>query len=119
MSETKIENEVENEEVVGIETFFADEMSPYGMMVAVNKVLKALGSDKVLPGPMFYTYTKKGYIPTVDEANKRVAKADAVEWTEGYITKLARKAAAQAEPVNEVQEALDALSESEEASESE
>lgn len=98
---------------VSIESFFADEMSPYGMRNSVNKILAALGVEKVLPGPMFYTYTKKGYIKTVPGSDfKKVSKADAIEWTIKYVEKLITKAAqVQPEEVveNEMQEALDAF----------
>lgn len=73
-----------------ISTFFtAETYSPYGMCKVVNEILRDMGIDKVLPGPMFYTYTKKGYITTI--APKKVAKGDAIEWTEGYLTKLVGK----------------------------
>jgi hypothetical protein len=114
---TEITNTV-SEETFQIADFFADEMSPFGMRTSVNKILKAIGVDKELPGPMFYTYTKKGYIKTVAGSdNKRVAKSDAIEWTEAYLTKLAirmQKEATKVVTVNEVQEALDALNESDE-----
>jgi hypothetical protein len=68
--------------------FTAEQYSPYGMCKVVNEVLRDLGIEKVLPGPMFYTYTKKGYIPCTD---KKVARQDAIVWTEGYLTKLVKK----------------------------
>lgn len=66
--------------------------SPYGVIKVANEVLAALEIDKVLPGPMGYTYCKKGYIATIDEAKKVVARADAIEWIEKYVTKLVAKA---------------------------
>lgn len=82
-----------SEETIEIGSFFAETMSPYGMSVAVNKILAAIGIDKTLPGPMFYTYTKKGYITSIEGSNnKKVSKEAAIEWTEKYIAKLITKA---------------------------
>jgi hypothetical protein len=84
---------VETEETMEIAEYFEKETySPYGLIKVVNKVLEDLGIDKVLPGPMGYTYCKKGYIATIDDAKKVVAAEDAIEWTEKYITKLTTKA---------------------------
>lgn len=84
MSQTKTES---NEQQVGIETFFeAETYSPYAMRNVVNKILKAIDKDaKELPGPMFYNYVNKGYI--VADENKKVTKANAIEWTNKYLAK--------------------------------
>ena len=106
MSET--ETETETEVVVG-DFFTAETYSPYGVIKAVNAVLKALEIEKVLPGPMGYTYCKKGYIATVPGSNaKLVTRAAAIEWTEKYLGKLAAKQTMQAEIVEEVTEAPEA-----------
>ena len=78
-------------ETVTIAEFFSDEMTMYGMRTSVNKILASLGVDKTLPGPMFYTYGKKGYIKTIEGSEgKRTTKEYAIEWTEAYITKLTK-----------------------------
>jgi hypothetical protein len=54
--------------------------TPYAIRTFMNGILKSLGIDKELPGPMFYTYVKKGYI-------KSLSKEDVLEWAEKYIAK--------------------------------
>jgi hypothetical protein len=78
-----------------LESFFEEEIySPYGLIQVVNRVLKAAEVDKVLPGPMGYTYCKKGYIKTIEGSNnKKVTRAHAIEWTEKYLTKMGNKKA--------------------------
>ena len=71
--------------------FTAETYGPYAMRTVVNKVLKELGIEKELPGPMFYTYCNKGYIKTLDEAKRIVSRESAIEWTESYLTKLVAK----------------------------
>jgi hypothetical protein len=84
------------DEQVGIETFFeADEYTPFGLMKVVNNILAAAEIDKVLPGPMFYTYTMKGFIPTIDDnrgPGRKVSKEAAIEWTSKYLAKQVTKA---------------------------
>lgn len=79
------------DEIVIAEYFTAETYSPYGVIKHVNKVLKDLGIDKVLPGPMGYTYCKKGYIATIDTEKKVVTREAAIEWTEKYVGRLAAK----------------------------
>ena len=71
---------------IQIDTYFeAETYSPYAMAKSVNAFLKALGSEKVLPPQMFYTYVKKAYIPA-DEA-KKVTRESAIAWTTAYVLK--------------------------------
>lgn len=80
------------ETTLDLDIFFTETMSPYGLITSVNKVLKELGIDKVLPGPMGYTYCKKGYIATVPGSNNKVVEKEAaIEWAEKYLTKLVTK----------------------------
>jgi hypothetical protein len=74
------------------EYFTQETYSPYGVIKVVNEILKDAEVDKVLPGPMGYTYCKKGYIKTTDEAKKVVSREAAIEWTEKYLTKMTTKA---------------------------
>jgi hypothetical protein len=75
-----------------LETYFSLETyGPYKMRTVVNNILKDLGIEKELPGPMFYTYCNKGYIKTLDEAKRIVSRDAAIEWTESYLTKLVAK----------------------------
>jgi hypothetical protein len=96
--------QADNETTVGIETFFeADEYSPFQLAGIVNKLLAAAeiidpktDKIKVLPAPMFYTYTKKGYIKTINDNRgdgRKVAKDVAVEWTSAYLAKQVAKQA--------------------------
>jgi osmotically-inducible protein OsmY len=86
------------------EYFTTPTYSPYGMMKVVNKILSDLGIDKVLPGPMFYTYTKKGYIKSYVVGGKVTISAEsATEWTEKYLTKLVKKV----QVVEEVEEEVE------------
>jgi hypothetical protein len=80
-------------EELSIEDFFTEgTYSPYGVIQVVNKILKAAEVDKVLPGPMGYTYCKKGYIKTIEGSDqKKVTRSAAIEWAEKYITKMATK----------------------------
>jgi hypothetical protein len=89
----------ETEATFEIEAYFADEMSGYGLIKAVNKILADLGIDKELPGPMGYTYLKKGYIKPLADNNKRCTKAAAIEWTEKYLAKLVAKTNTETEEV--------------------
>ena len=99
MSEAELETtvveteEVESTEKAIVDYFTAETYSPYGMMKVVNEILRDAGVSKVLPGPMFYTYCKKGYITTVEGSNAKTVKAsDAALWTEEYLIKLVKKA---------------------------
>lgn len=62
------------------------EITPYLARTLVNKALAELEIDKELPGPMFYTYVKKGYIGGIKDAKRTTRKAVAV-WFEGYLVK--------------------------------
>jgi len=85
------------------EYFSVETMSPYGLIKTVNKILADLQIDKTLPGPMGYTYCKKGYIPTIDDAKKVVHRDDAIEWTEKYLAKLVTKITTVTEETVEVE----------------
>lgn len=55
-------------------------MSPYAATKIVNEWIKNEGIEKTLPPQMIYTYTKKGYIPSVtDESGKRTVTVDALK----------------------------------------
>lgn len=116
MSENTITEAPESTDEIVVADFFTAEIySPYGVITTVNKVLKALGVDKELPGPMGYTYCKKGYITTVPGTDKKkVTKAHAIEWAEKYIGKLAAKMIMETERVEspeDVEEVNDTESE--------
>jgi hypothetical protein len=69
---------------------------PLELRAVVNNFFKATGVEdndgetKELPGPMFYTYCKKGYIKSTSKAGKRggvtyeISQADAIEWFAKY-----------------------------------
>jgi hypothetical protein len=59
-------------------------LTPYGAAKIVNALLAEAGVAKVLPPQMFYTYVKKGYIPSTD---KKIAAVDLAAWAEKYIAK--------------------------------
>lgn len=59
-------------------------VTPYGAAKIVNELLKEKGIEKVLPPQMFYTYVKKGYIPSTDG---KITSTDLATWVEKYITK--------------------------------
>lgn len=59
-------------------------LSPYACAKVVNAELKNLGIEKVLPPQMFYTYVKKGSIPSTD---KKVALEDLQTWFVAYVQK--------------------------------
>jgi hypothetical protein len=89
MTNTETQTNSQDETNTVDEYFTAETYGPYGMRKVVNVILRDLGVDKVLPGPMFYTYAKKGYIPTVAGSEAKVIlREDAVAWTEAYLTKL-------------------------------
>ena len=55
--------------------------------LAANEVIDPKTEEfKVLPAQMFYTYTKKGYIPT--DENGLVNVDDLRTWFDGYLPKL-------------------------------
>ena len=81
MSETKTQT---LEELIASK-FEAETFSPYGLAKIVNEILSILGSSKILPPQMFYTYAKKGMIKA--DSSKYIAKIDAIEWTSKYIAK--------------------------------
>ena len=70
---------------IKLQELFTNNMTPYQMCRIVNRILADVGIEKVLPAPMFYTYVKKGYIPS--NKNGRVNAAPAAVWTEAYILK--------------------------------
>jgi hypothetical protein len=76
-------------------------LSPYKSRNVSNKVLNALGVNKVLPGPMFYTYCDKGYIETQDAANREVTQDALWTWLQKYIAKNATKFFPQLSEVDE------------------
>jgi hypothetical protein len=92
---------------INIRDFFGDTVTGYGLIKGTNKALASLGVEKVLPGPMGYTYLKKGYVVEGVKDIKSCTGDQAAEWASKYIAKLVLKA--QSVPVNEMQEALDAL----------
>jgi len=89
--------------------FTASTYSPYGMCKIVNKILHDIDSEiKELPAPMFYTYVKKGFIPS---ENKVVTREHAIEWTVKYLTKrfgiTEAPSTVEAVNMNEINEALE------------
>jgi hypothetical protein len=67
------------------ELFTEDVYRPLGLRKVVNQVLKGIDPEaKELPGPMFYTYCNKGYIPNED---RNIKREDAIAWTEKYLAK--------------------------------
>jgi hypothetical protein len=55
---------------------------------------------------MFYTYTKKGYIVTVEGSNNKIITSEeAIKWTEGYLQRLVKRIAKASEVVEEAEEA--------------
>lgn len=71
-------------------------LTPYGCATVVNKELKERGLP-ALPAQMFYTYVKKGYIPsTLVDGKARVSELELAKWFEVYITKREAIAAAKA-----------------------
>lgn len=66
-------------------------LSPYQAAKLVNEQLTELGIDKVLPPQMFYTYTKKGYIKSVEVDDKRkIDPQDLADWFTNYVEKVNR-----------------------------
>jgi hypothetical protein len=64
-------------------------ITPYGIAQRINAVLEGAGVDKVVPGPMMYTYAKKGYINGVKDTKRFTeAEADAfvLKYTGKWIT---------------------------------
>jgi hypothetical protein len=59
-------------------------LTPYGLCQIVNRLLKEAGIEQTLPPQMFYNYSKKGYLKTVDG---RISPEEALRWTEKYLTK--------------------------------
>jgi hypothetical protein len=64
----------------------AEQITPYAAMRLVNSALAALEVDKELPGPMLYTYVKKGYIGGVKDA-KRCTRQAVATWFESYVVR--------------------------------
>lgn len=65
----------------------AETVNGYRLMKIVSKILKDLDPEaKELPGPMGYTYLKKGYVTGTKDV-KSCTKAQAIEWTEKYLGK--------------------------------
>lgn len=59
--------------------------TPYKAAGVVNKQLAEDGFDKKLPPQMFYTYTKKGYIPSFEVNGKRlINEIDLMVWYASY-----------------------------------
>lgn len=83
--------EIETERDLG--TYFeAETYSPYALAKVVNKILSDAQIEKQLPPQMFYQYTSKGRIATINDergSKRQVAREDAIEWTEKYLSKLA------------------------------
>lgn len=82
--------EQQTTEVTLADLFTEETYSPYGLSVLVNEILTAAGIEKELPPQMFYNYTAKGYIETVDGnkgKGRKVSKEKALEWTERYLQK--------------------------------
>lgn len=61
-------------------------LTPYGAAKIVNALLAENGIEKVLPPQMFYTYVKKGYIPSTDG---KISPTDLATWCDKYIAKFA------------------------------
>lgn len=59
-------------------------MTPYAACKIVNTLLKEMGSQKVLPPQMFYTYVKKNYIKNTDG---KISVEDLNEWFKKYTEK--------------------------------
>lgn len=62
------------------------DITPYMACKLVNSAFKAMGIDRELPAPMFYTYVKNGYIGGVKNA-KRCTRAHVAVWFERYFIK--------------------------------
>lgn len=100
MNETTVTESTESEISVA-DYIKGDTVSGYGLIKATNEVLKEMGIEKVLPGPMGYTYIKKGYVDGVKGADRKsCSKESAVEWIEKYVSKLVAKSV-QVETVTE------------------
>jgi hypothetical protein len=82
--------------------FTAETYTGYGLIKATNAVLHDLGFDKVLPGPMGYTYLKKGYVTGVKDV-KACTGQQGAEWASKYIAKLVAKATPEGDVSNEVE----------------
>lgn len=65
-------------------TQIATAVSPYKAAQIVNTLLAEAGVEKILPPQMFYTYTKKGYIPATDG---KISLEDLQVWFEKYLAK--------------------------------
>ena len=66
----------------GVET-----VNGYRLMKIVSKILADLDPEaKELPGPMGYTYLKKGYVNGVKDV-KSCTRDEAIKWTEAYLAK--------------------------------
>lgn len=64
-------------------------MTPYKASKVANAAIKDAGIEKVLPPQMFYTYTNKGYIKSVDvDGKKRITEEGLQEWLRSYVNKL-------------------------------
>jgi hypothetical protein len=100
---------------LNIRSLFADTVTGYGVIKGTNEALNALGlstpSGKPLPGPMGYTYLRKGYIVPGVKGIKSCTGDQAAEWASKYIAKLVAKAAASTTPEEaeevEMTEAMD------------
>jgi hypothetical protein len=95
-----------SESTINIRSFFGDEVTGYGLIKGTNKALAALGIEKVLPGPMGYTYLKKGYVVKGVKDIKSCTGDQAAEWASAYVAKLAAKATVTVEET-EMTEAMD------------
>jgi len=81
----------ESTETFEIEAYFPNaSYTGYGLIKQTNLVLADLGIDKVLPGPMGYTYLKKGYV-TGSKDVKSCSGTEAASWASKYVAKLVAK----------------------------
>lgn len=63
-------------------------LSPYACAKVVNPELEEMGLP-TLPPQMFYTYVKKGYIPSfvAGDGKTKVSELDLAKWFTGYLAK--------------------------------
>lgn len=73
-------------------------LTAYACAKTVNAELTEMGLD-TLPPQMFYTYVKKGYIPSFVAADgkRKVSELDLAKWFQTYVTKKQALAAAKAQ----------------------
>jgi hypothetical protein len=61
--------------------------TPFGIISNLNKILKDMGVEKVLPPQMGYNYNKNGLIVKGKKGVKSYTKTEVVTWMVKYLTK--------------------------------